>query len=82
MTRTALGIAVICLFATSSFATGFEVPRLPDFSLQRSATPSHNVDRSMTTGSIKAANSTADRAPQQRLRHHSTTRKPMAVQQQ
>jgi hypothetical protein len=54
MYKIVLGTALACLFATSSFATGFEFPRLPDFSLQRDAATYAGVDSSIKTGSISS----------------------------
>jgi hypothetical protein len=81
MTRTALGIAFACLFASSSFANGFEVPSQPDFSLQRTATSTPDVDRSVTTGSIKPADTNSLDARQPKHRHHATVHKPVVQQQ-
>jgi hypothetical protein len=79
MTRTVLGIAFACLFATSSFANGFELPAQPDYSLQRTVTTNPDVDR-MTTGSIKPADVTSGDGREQKPRHH-PWRKPATPQQ-
>lgn len=80
MTRTALGIAFACLFATQGFAMGFEIPAQPDYSLQRTATQGQDVDRTLTTGSIKPVDPnhcSMHRSKQ----HHPGAKKPMTMQQ-
>jgi hypothetical protein len=52
MSRIVLGTTFVCLFATSSLATGFEVPPLPDFDLQRLAAQNWGVHPDITTGGV------------------------------
>ncbi|TCR90124.1 hypothetical protein EV561_104352 [Rhizobium sp. BK376] len=62
MSRIVLGAVFVCLFATSSFATGFEIPWLPDFDLQRDAAKHWGVDRDTITKSIPSTDAARCRA--------------------
>ena len=67
MSKLFLGIAIVCLYAGQASAAGFEMPPLPDFSLQRGYGERQAVDRDLKTGSIP--DSRAEQVPAAQPRH-------------
>ncbi len=61
MSRVILGAILISLLAAGALADGFEMPRLPDFSLQYPPDEAHSVDRDIKTGSITGAHGKTER---------------------